>query len=130
MAQKDFGVAIRLDPATRSLDSSPNYLDVVTALHTKLSDSIMQSWANGIQPAINPHVRLRIEPTKLYCDLIATDCDIEAALTFRNDAFNADKFRANLNEGITIALARWRKDEFDKAVISSAQGIELVVASS
>lgn len=129
MAQKRYGVAIRLDPTTKSMNGSPNYLDVVRTVQTKLADSIMQSWANVAQPAINPFIRLRIEPKKLYCDLIATDCELTDALKFRNEQFDENRFRANLLEGIVVALSRWRNDEFDQMVISSVINVELVTAS-
>lgn len=94
----------------------------------KLADSVVHSFSAEAFPAVNPQIRIRLEPHALFCDLIVTPTDLQEALEWKIREWNENAFRANVLKGIAISLDHWAEHEF--AVVTYANDTRYWTAST
>lgn len=68
-------------------------------------------------------VRYRVDPTFLYMDLLCVMQPPTEALVWNTSTFNIDKFRANIDEALRVALNDWASVSYDTELHASDQGI-------
>lgn len=119
-----YGKAARLsDQECRRDDGMIKEQVAITITEKMLASIVDITWGKQVSNAINPRVRMRIDPRRLMVDLVVNEIDPYEALEWRTREFNLTLFRENVERGLMMALAHWGRREFDVVIWADGSGI-------
>lgn len=114
MVEKMYGLAIRLpveDKGQHAMNAGRAIL-ITERLVNTIDITIAEVAAKSSNYLIKPRLRLRLDPTRLLCDLIGDLIEQVAALDWINSSQNNMLFKKNEETAIHAALDRWCREDY------------------